>query len=255
MDETGLTGVDSILLVAMILKNDEMRKRKGPTVQHDSILTGQIYLKELLDTLSTARFRDVTRMDRDTFDELLLLLEGHGGFKNSKYLSTGEKLLIFILILVGHTNRSANERWQHSGSTISLVVHEVATVMIRCKHKLFIPPKDEDPIPLRISTSRKFSPYFDNCIGALDGTHIHAVVPPEDRKAFRNRKQTISQNVLAVASFDLLFSYVLAGWEGSAHDSRVLDDAKTKGVVAFVYKAVLHLSVTTLSTLLHSLHC
>ena len=33
------------------------------------------------------------------------------------------------------------------------------------------------------------------------------------------------QNVLAAISFDLKFIYVLAGWEGSAHDSHVLNDA------------------------------
>jgi hypothetical protein len=31
--------------------------------------------------------------------------------------------------------------------------------------------------------------------------------------------------VLAAITFDLKFCYVLAGWEGSAHNSRVLDDA------------------------------
>ena len=31
--------------------------------------------------------------------------------------------------------------------------------------------------------------------------------------------------MLAAISFDLKFTYVLAGWEGSAHDSRVLNDA------------------------------
>jgi hypothetical protein len=31
--------------------------------------------------------------------------------------------------------------------------------------------------------------------------------------------------VLAAITFNLKFCYVLAGWEGSAHDSRVLDDA------------------------------
>jgi hypothetical protein len=31
--------------------------------------------------------------------------------------------------------------------------------------------------------------------------------------------------VLAAITFDLKFCYVLAGWEDSAHDSRVLDDA------------------------------
>lgn len=238
MDELGLVGVDAVSLVAMILKSDIMKEAKEPIAQHDSILTGQLYLKELLETRSTARFRDVTRMNRVTFDELLLLLESRGGFKDSKYLSTGEKLLIFILVLVGHTNRSINERWQHSGSTISLVVHNVAAVMIRCQHHFIVPPAVLDPVHLKISGSRKFSPYFDNCIGALDGTHIHAVVPPEDRKPFRNRKHTMSQNVLAVANFDMLFIYVLAGWEGSAHDSRVLDDAKMKGLPIFPGKSI-----------------
>ena len=230
MDEVGLVGVDTVSLVALILKCNLLGAVKAPIAQHDSILTGQLNLKELLETRSTARFHNVTRMDRDTFDELLLLLESRGGFKNSKYISAGEKLLIFILVLVGHTNRSVNERWQHSGCTISFVVHEVATVIKMCKKYLIVPPAVLDPIPFKISSSRKFSPYFDNCIGALDGTHIHAVVPPDDRKPFRNRKNTMSQNVLAVANFDMLFSYVLAGLEGSAHDSRVLDDARMKGL-------------------------
>ena len=156
MDELGLVGVDAVSLVAMILKSDIMREAKEPIAQHDSILTGQLYLKELLETRSTARFRDVTRMNRVTFDELLLLLESRGGFKDSKYLSTGEKLLIFILVLVGHTNRSINERWQHSGSTISLVVHNVAAVMIRCQHHFIVPPAVLDPVHLKISGSRKF---------------------------------------------------------------------------------------------------
>ncbi|KAH1039672.1 hypothetical protein J1N35_041415 [Gossypium stocksii] len=33
-----------------------------------------------------------------------------------------------------------------------------------------------------------------------------------------------TQNVLATITFDLKFSYVLADWEGSAHDSRILSD-------------------------------
>ena len=34
--------------------------------------------------------------------------------------------------------------------------------------------------------------------------------------------------MLAAISFDLKFTYVLAGWEGNAHDSRVLNDAYAK---------------------------
>ena len=39
------------------------------------------------------------------------------------------------------------------------------------------------------------------------------------------RKHTTTQNVLAAVDFDLRFTYVLAGREGSAHDSLILADA------------------------------
>jgi hypothetical protein len=43
--------------------------------------------------------------------------------------------------------------------------------------------------------------------------------------AFRGRKNAPTQNVLAAVSFDLKFVYVLARWEGSAHDATILADA------------------------------
>ena len=63
---------------------------------------------------------------------------------------------------------------------------------------------------------------MQNCVGAIDGTHIDCKPPTESREAYRNRKGLLSQNILAACSFDMKFTYILAGWEGSAHDSRVL---------------------------------
>ena len=40
--------------------------------------------------------------------------------------------------------------------------------------------------------------------------------------AFRGRKRYTSQNVLAAVDFDMRFTSVLAGWEGSAHDASIL---------------------------------
>ncbi len=42
---------------------------------------------------------------------------------------------------------------------------------------------------------------------------------------FRGRKTHATQNVMAAVDFDLRFTYVLAGWEGTAHDALVLRDA------------------------------
>ena len=63
-----------------------------------------------------------------------------------------------------------------------------------------------------------------DCIGAIDGTHVHAFVPPEIQGRFYGRKDGTTQNVLVAISFDLKFTYVLARWEGSAHDLLVLND-------------------------------
>jgi hypothetical protein len=42
---------------------------------------------------------------------------------------------------------------------------------------------------------------------------------------FRGRKSNPTQNVMAAMEFDLKFTYVLAGWVGSAHDALILANA------------------------------
>ena len=80
-------------------------------------------------------------------------------------------------------------------------------------------------VPARILTDSKYTPYFDDCVGALDGTHLAMWVPEKDAAKYRNRKGFLSQNVLAACYLEGRFAYVLPGWEGSAHDCKVLEDA------------------------------
>jgi len=54
-------------------------------------------------------------------------------------------------------------------------------------------------------------------------------IPQALQSRYRNRKGTISQNILGVCNFDLRFVFIRAGWEGSAHDGRVLQDAQISG--------------------------
>jgi hypothetical protein len=55
------------------------------------------------------------------------------------------------------------------------------------------------------------------------------ILPLDEQEPYRNRKQTISQNVMVACDFDLKFVHVHAGWEGSASDARVLHDALNHG--------------------------
>ncbi|XP_051201847.1 protein ALP1-like [Lolium perenne] len=79
--------------------------------------------------------------------------------------------------------------------------------------------------PTKIKNSYRWFPYFRDCIGAIDDTHVIAKVSRSISAAFRGRKYYTSQNVLAAADFDMRFTYVLAGWEGSAHDASILADS------------------------------
>jgi hypothetical protein len=54
-------------------------------------------------------------------------------------------------------------------------------------------------------------------------------IPLQHQEPYRNRKQTISQNVMVAHDFDLKFVHVHAGWEGSASDARVLQDSLNHG--------------------------
>jgi hypothetical protein len=187
-------------IMSVIIEHDD------PVVQHDSALTGRAYYDELLANPSWARFHDVARMDKDVFLQLLHILTTEGGLEDSEEVCAGEKVLYLINALCGWTNRMLHERWQHSGSTLSI------QAVIRCKRIFFTRPEDlsqNDP---------KFYPYFKDCIGALDGTHIPAVIPTDDAAPFRNHKGDLSQNVLGVVNFDITFTYALVGWEGSGHD-------------------------------------
>ena len=146
----------------------------------------------------------------------------------SKNMSVKEQVLVFLYIL-GHNVRfrAAGGRFFRSTWTIHYYFYIVLQAILRLYPYVVKPP--EPSIQPEIQNNPRFFPWFEDFIGAIDGTHVRASVPIEMQDRFRGRKDKTTQNVLAAVDFDLKFTYVLAGWEGSAHDSRVLNDALRKG--------------------------
>ncbi|KAK5846972.1 hypothetical protein PVK06_003273 [Gossypium arboreum] len=122
-----------------------------------------------------------------------------------------------------YINRS---RYYRSTETIHRYFRVVLRAILKL-YKLVIRLPDEST-PSEIRNNPMFYPYFKDCIGALDGTHVCASVQLNIQRRFRSRKGGTTQNVFAAITFDLKFSYVLAGWESSAHDSRILSDALSR---------------------------
>ena len=116
--------IDILVLVAVVLAAVNAF-RPNRIVQHNSLLTGDLYFKEIMATQNVNWFSQVACMNLETFTSLRQFLMEYGGLKNSMYICAGQKLMILIYVLRGHTNREMMERWQHSGVTVSAIVHVV----------------------------------------------------------------------------------------------------------------------------------
>ncbi|KAK0571848.1 hypothetical protein LWI29_000578 [Acer saccharum] len=163
-------------------------------------------------------------MDRRTFAVLCELLRGTGRLKIDGLVSVEEQVCMFLHILAHHVkNRTIHNRFQRSGETVSRYFNSVLCAVLQLHNILLISP---DPVPENC-TDEKWK-WFKNCLGALDGTFIQVHVPEVDKPRFRSRKGEIATNVLGVCSRDMIFTFVLPGWEGSASDSRVLRDALSR---------------------------
>ncbi|XP_052886996.1 uncharacterized protein LOC128295457 [Gossypium arboreum] len=140
------------------------------------------------------------------------------------------RCFLFRIQPVSSLRRSSSS---HPGSRYyrsTETIHRYFRVVLRAVLKLYklVVRLPDESTPSEIRNNPRFYPYFKDCIGALDGTHVRASVPLNIQGRFRSRKGGTTQNVLAAITFDLKFSYVLAGWEGSAHDSRILSDALSR---------------------------
>ncbi|KAK1591756.1 hypothetical protein Q3G72_013096 [Acer saccharum] len=136
-------------------------------------------------------------------------------------------MLATFLLIVGHNNRYClvRDTFGRSHFTASRNFNKVLKAL-----NTIAPDKLAKPgsLPSKLKESTRFYLYFKDCIGGIDGTHIPTMITGRDVSSYRNRHGTISQNVLAACNFDLEFMYVLSGWEGSAHDSKLLTDALTR---------------------------
>ncbi|CAN1140405.1 hypothetical protein LINPERPRIM_LOCUS24812 [Linum perenne] len=149
-------------------------------------------------------------------------------------------MVAIFLYTIAHNekNRILQVVFRRSGETISRVIHLVLIVVLKL-HKIFY----RTPKPVAEDSTEPRWKYFKNCLGALDGILITLRVPKESQQRYRTRKGMLAMNVLGVCNSDMEFIYTLAGWEGSAHDGRVLRDALirpnglkvSKGLFAFLF--------------------
>ncbi|XP_050230424.1 protein ALP1-like [Mercurialis annua] len=161
------------------------------------------------------------RMDRRTFFILCEMLRDIGGLQATRNMSLEEIVSIFLYVLSHHQkNRTMCTYFIRSGESVSRHFNRCLKAVLKLHDELL-----KKPTPITDDCTDDRWKCFKNCLGALDGTYINVKAPVEERSRYRTRKGNIAMNVLGVCSPDMQFIYVLPGWEGSAHDGRVLRDA------------------------------
>jgi hypothetical protein len=71
----------------------------------------------------------------------------------------------------------------------------------------------------------RFWPHFKGASGAINGSHVQVVVLTDEVVNHTCQHGYTSQNILAICDFDMRFTFTVAGWPGSAHDTRILNHA------------------------------
>lgn len=177
---------------------------------------------------------DMFRMSRPLFDRLHDLLVTSYGLKSSNKMSSIEALGMFLWTIgAPQSFTQVKNRFARSKETISRKFNEVLESVYLLSADI-VKPRDPNftNIHPRLLGSR-FYPHFNNCIGAIDGTHIPVVVPSAKVVQHVGRYGYSTQNVLAICDFDMRFTFVVAGWPGSVHDMRVFNDALRKYATQF----------------------
>jgi len=198
-----------------------------------SILSGFGWLQETIDTPGET-YR-MLRMGARVFFDLHDLLVERYGLTHSPFVSSYESLAMFLWTLGGcESNRRTQNRFKHSADTIHRKFHEVLHCVIRMSSH-YIKPKDPNfrVVHPRIRNDRRAYPHLKNCIGAIDGTHIRAVISPDKQVRYIGRTGAVTQNVMAICDFDMHFTYASIGQPGAMHDTSVLYHAIDKDRLTF----------------------
>ncbi|KAL0010327.1 hypothetical protein SO802_005435 [Lithocarpus litseifolius] len=193
---------------------------------HISILSGKDYMAEVRDGNPT-NCHDMFCMTLDLFYHLVDELKQHGYLKKGKgHVDVQEAVAIF-LYMVGHNTRMrpVGDRFQHSTEIVRHKFHRVLRAVHTYGQHLIKLDPNVVGLPEHMQSNNKYYPWFERSIGAIDGTHISARPPTERTQPHRSRKSTITTNVMCACDHDMKFTYVHSGWEGSAHDSKVFEEA------------------------------
>ncbi|KAK8949408.1 hypothetical protein KSP39_PZI006186 [Platanthera zijinensis] len=175
--------------------------------------TGDKWLAELVGG-HPVRFHNAFRMSKQIFFDLLQNLEQNYGLQGSRRMASREVLAITLYILShNETIRKATEHFQHSSETASRYFSEGLRALLRLAEDIIVPQGGYFAMtPPEILQDARYMPFFKDCIGVIDGTHVDARIPVKKQVPYIGRHGTTTQ-CNGCLRFQHVF-YFRHGWLG-----------------------------------------
>ncbi|KAL6629371.1 hypothetical protein ACP70R_029136 [Stipagrostis hirtigluma subsp. patula] len=171
---------------------------------------------------------DKFRVEPHILQEFSDYLRSKNLLQNTRGLSVEEKIGMFMYMLSRNASfQKLSEKFEHSTETIHRHIKACFDAVTSLTDEFVKPPSTE--VHWKISSDPRYGPYFENCVGAIDGTHVPLTLSDSESAPYRNKEASLSQNVMLACDFDLNFVYVCCGREGSASDAAVLYSAMESG--------------------------
>ncbi|KAK3746102.1 hypothetical protein QZH41_015519, partial [Actinostola sp. cb2023] len=174
----------------------------------------------------TVGFKEMMRMDRETFTTILTAIEPEiakfqiqGGHK---VISSAERLTLALRFLAtGETFASLHFQFRMGKATISYIIREVCHAIYKILGPKFmaVPSTPQEWSVIADEFERKWQ--YPNCIGAVDGKHVVIRPPPASGSHYFNYKHTHSIVLMAVAGPNYECIYADVGTNGRVSDGGV----------------------------------
>ena len=187
------------------------------------------------------RFANKFRMSPRLYETLVRILMSERGLEFSKRarkdsvpVDIHEAVGLAIDFLArGNSVRDQSDEWGRTKSCTHKWKWRVLNQIVRVLYPRYVTQNTDDYTASsrrRLSESSLFH-HFSGAVGAVYGTHIAFTPEHGDMARWINRMGYTSTNVTAVVNFDMCFTYVFAGLEGSTHDSTAIQIAHNRSAI------------------------
>jgi hypothetical protein len=182
---------------------------------------------EFLETLPPDQFLLYFRMERESFIQILALIDNDPIFKNDSYFkqaSPAVQLAITLYRLGVHGWGAAPSRiaslFGIGGGTVHLYFHRCLSAILKLYERAIVWPRGVDQQLVKGKFSEMTDGAFNDCIGMVDSPVIDIQNKPGMQgPAYFDCKSNYSMNMQAVCDWNYQFTYVSAGFPSSVHDS------------------------------------